>query len=156
MSELAHQWNPEKFREIQRIWLETVPLNREIEQNLNLDGKASKKNLVLKFMQSVVIVFWAALNVHFFQCCGSMKFWYGSGSADLYLWLFDLGQIPIRIADPPIFVSDIQDFNKTLFFSSSKDPNPYPYLWLMDPDADPGGPKTYESYGSRSATLGFY
>ncbi len=31
----------------------------------------------------------------------------------------------------------------------------YPYLWLMDPDADPGGPKTYGSYGSgfRYATL---
>ncbi len=31
----------------------------------------------------------------------------------------------------------------------------YPYLWLMDPDADPGGSKTYGSYGSgfRYATL---
>ncbi len=28
-----------------------------------------------------------------------------------------------------------------------------PYLWLMDPDLDPRGPKTYESDGSGSATL---
>jgi hypothetical protein len=26
--------------------------------------------------------------------------------------------------------------------------NPDPYLRLMDPDADPGGPKTYRSCGS--------
>ncbi len=32
-----------------------------------------------------------------------------------------------------------------------KDPEPDPYLWLTDADADPGGPKT--SYGSRSTTL---
>jgi hypothetical protein len=33
--------------------------------------------------------------------------------------------------------------------------DPDPYLWLMDPDSDPGGPKTHESYGpgSGSATL---
>ena len=27
------------------------------------------------------------------------------------------------------------------------------YLSLIDPDADPGGPKTYGSYGTGSATL---
>ncbi len=26
-----------------------------------------------------------------------------------------------------------------------KDPGPDPYLWLMDPERDPGGPKTCES-----------
>ncbi len=36
-------------------------------------------------------------------------------------------------------------------FAWEKDPDPY--LWLMDPDADPEGPKTYGSYGSASATL---
>jgi hypothetical protein len=30
-----------------------------------------------------------------------------------------------------------------------KDPEPDQYLWLMDPDADPGGPKAY-GYGSAS------
>ncbi len=29
-----------------------------------------------------------------------------------------------------------------------------PYLWLMDPGPDPGGPKTYGSYGSGSGALG--
>ncbi len=29
-----------------------------------------------------------------------------------------------------------------------EDPDPDPYWWLKDPDADPGGPKTYGSYGS--------
>ncbi len=38
--------------------------------------------------------------------------------------------------DPAIFVSDLQDVQ-----------------YLMDPDADPGGPKTYGSYGSGFATL---
>ncbi len=39
------------------------------------------------------------------------------------------------------------------------DPDPDPYLWLMDPDSDPGGQKTYWSdgswsgFGSGSATL---
>jgi hypothetical protein len=37
------------------------------------------------------------------QCCGSMKFWYGSGSADPYLLLMD--------PDPVIFASDLQDSN---------------------------------------------
>jgi hypothetical protein len=31
--------------------------------------------------------------------------------------------------------------------------DPDPYLWLTDPDPDPGGPKTYVSDGSGSATL---
>ncbi len=37
----------------------------------------------------------------------SMKFWYGSGSADLYLWLMD--------PDPAIFASDLQDVNNFFF-----------------------------------------
>ncbi len=35
------------------------------------------------------------------------------------------------------------------------DSDPDPYLWLMDPDADTGGPKTYGPYGSESTTLNF-
>jgi hypothetical protein len=33
------------------------------------------------------------------------------------------------------------------------DKDPDPYLGLTDPDPDPGGPKTYGSDGSGSATL---
>ncbi len=38
----------------------------------------------------------------------------------------------------------------TIFAWWWKDPDPDPYLWLTDPDADPGGPKTYGSYKSGS------
>jgi hypothetical protein len=43
------------------------------------------------------------------QCCGSMKFWYGSGSGSAvqYLGLMD--------PDPAIFASDLQDVNKIFF-----------------------------------------
>ncbi len=43
----------------------------------------------------------------------------------------------------------------TIFAYDDKDPDtePDPYLWLADPNADPGDPKTYLSYGSGSATL---
>jgi hypothetical protein len=33
-----------------------------------------------------------------------------------------------------------------------KDPDPDPYLWLVDPELDPGGPKTFGS-GYRSGRL---
>jgi hypothetical protein len=33
------------------------------------------------------------------------------------------------------------------------EPNPDPYLWLTDQDANPGGPKTSGFSGSGSATL---
>jgi hypothetical protein len=36
-----------------------------------------------------------------------------------------------------------------------KGKDPFPYSWLTDPDADPGGPKTYGSYGFGSGTLLF-
>jgi hypothetical protein len=39
------------------------------------------------------------------QCCGSVTFWYGSGSADQYLWLTDPDSDP----DSAIFVGDLQD-----------------------------------------------
>ncbi len=39
------------------------------------------------------------------QCCGSMKFWLGSGSADPFLWLM----VPDPDLDPAIFVSNLQD-----------------------------------------------
>jgi hypothetical protein len=47
--------------------------------------------------------------VTFKQCYGSMKFLYGSGSADPYIRLMD--------PDPElaIFVSDLEDINKKLF-----------------------------------------
>ncbi len=42
------------------------------------------------------------------QCCGSMTFWCGSGSADPCLWLMD--------PDPAIFVIHLQDVNKKQIF----------------------------------------
>ncbi len=101
-----------------------------------------------------------------------MTFWCGSGSGDPSLWLMD--------PDPVIFVIDLQDANRKLFFwsllfedtftsffkdKSKKSQNRrnqgfsyyfclmiegsgsgiIPYLWLMDPNPDPGGPKTYGS-----------
>ena len=42
------------------------------------------------------------------QCCGSMTFWCGSGSADPCRWLMD--------PDPAIFVIDLQDASKKLIF----------------------------------------
>ncbi len=54
-----------------------------------------------------------------FQCCGSMTFWYGSGSADPCLWQVD------PYPDSAIFVIDLQDANKKLFFSSF-----YAYFFL--------------------------
>ncbi len=45
----------------------------------------------------------------FLQCCGSVTFWYGSGSANPYLWLADSDP------DPAIFVSDLQDVFSTYF-----------------------------------------
>ncbi len=44
----------------------------------------------------------------------------------------------------------------TIFAWWYKDLDLDPYLWLMDPDPDPGGPKTYGSNGSWSATLLFW
>jgi hypothetical protein len=45
-------------------------------------------------------------------CCGSVTYWYGSGSGsvDLCLRLMDPDH------DPAIFVSDLQDTVKNLFF----------------------------------------
>jgi hypothetical protein len=44
------------------------------------------------------------------QCCRSVTFCYGSGSEDLCLRLMDLDP------DPAIFVIDLQDATKKLFF----------------------------------------
>jgi hypothetical protein len=37
----------------------------------------------------------SAVHIMYSQCCGSMKFWYGSGSADPYLWLMDPDPDPV-------------------------------------------------------------
>ncbi len=44
------------------------------------------------------------------ECCRSVTFWFGSGSADPCLWQMD------PAPDPAIFVIDLQDANKKLFF----------------------------------------
>ncbi len=56
------------------------------------------------------LVWFSLVLIHFLQCCGST--WYGSGSADPYLWLMD------PHPDPAIFVSNLQDVNKKLIFLS--------------------------------------
>ncbi len=49
----------------------------------------------------------------FHQCCGSIKFWYGSGSADPYLWLMDPASDPDADPDP-----GLETVNKKFFFST--------------------------------------
>ncbi len=63
--------------------------------------KSSK--LIVNFMVSVPFL------LRFKQCCGSVTFWYGSGSADPLLWLKD--------HDPAIFISDLPDGNKKSYFA---------------------------------------
>ncbi len=46
----------------------------------------------------------------FLQCCGSMTYWCGSGSADPCLWPMDPDP------DPAILVIDLPDANKKLIF----------------------------------------
>jgi hypothetical protein len=54
------------------------------------------------------------------QCCGSMPFWGGSGSADPFLLLMD--------PDPAIFVIDLQGASKKIISDPEQDPEPDPYL----------------------------
>ncbi len=113
------------------------------------------------------------------QCCGIVTFWQGSGSgsgsSDPHLRLTDSDTDPggpktygsgtlahlhhsskIKSHKKVTKTLEIKDF-LTIFAWWWKDPEPDPaqdsFLWLTDPDADPGGPKTYGSYGSGSATL---
>ncbi len=74
------------------------------------------------------------------QCCGSVTFSYGSGSSHPYdLWLTDPEHWYIYI------------IVQNLKIKSHKVKKHY--LSLTNLDADPGGPITYGSYGSGSATL---
>ncbi len=103
------------------------------------------------------------------QCCGSMTFWSGSGSgsADPCLWLMDPDPaffvIDLQDASKKLIFNTIffclllfkgkfTSFFKikcqkesqikvflTIFAWWYKDPDPDPYIWLVDPD--PGGPK---------------
>ncbi len=61
---------------------------------------------IIKFYCFIFII----LSQYFLQCSRSMKFWYGSRSADSYFWLMDPDP------DPAIFVSDLQDVNCLLLF----------------------------------------
>ncbi len=96
------------------------------------------------------------------QCGESVTFWYRSESSDPYICPthpdVDPGRpknlrIRMRIRNT---VKKSQRSHKTvevkvfltIFAWWWKDPEPVSYLWLMDPDADPGGPKTYGSFGS--------
>ncbi len=55
----------------------------------------------------------------------------------------------IRIPNPDQFCGSMKFWNGSGCGSGSA----HPYLWPMDPDADPGGQKTYGSYGCGSAAL---
>ncbi len=50
------------------------------------------------------------------QCCGSVRFCYGSGSADPYLSLTDPDSDPDRTPDPGIFVSKTFKMTTTVKF----------------------------------------
>ncbi len=92
------------------------------------------------------------------QFCGSMTFWYGSGSADLCLLPMDsdpdpgsgfcyFRHGPWRCQQKTNFFSKSKRSHKTvgiqgllaIFARWSKDPDPF--LWITYPD--PGGPKKY-------------
>ncbi len=54
-----------------------------------------------------------AVHLHcLLQCCGSATFWYGSGSADPYLWLTH----PDLALDSATFVSNFSRRQQKLFF----------------------------------------
>jgi hypothetical protein len=84
-----------------------------------------------------------------------MTFWCGSGSAD---------PCPDPDPNPAIFITDLQDANKNKFFEKNfpasyfltEGSGSIPLTTVMDPDPDPGGPKTCGSgtgFRSGSATL---
>ncbi len=81
------------------------------------------------------------------QCSGSVIFWYGSGSSDPYLCLTDPGG--------PKYGSYRSGTLRFLLLSLLDDGRirSRSRTWLTDPDANPGGPKTYGPYGSGSPTL---
>ncbi len=49
------------------------------------------------------------------QCCGSMKFWYGSGSGSAGPYGTSTLMDPDADPDPAIFVSDLQDVGEKIF-----------------------------------------
>ncbi len=55
---------------------------------------------------------WDQKHNTFSQCWGSVTFWCGSGSADLYLWPTDLAPDPDPTPDPTPFFSDFKDAKK--------------------------------------------
>ncbi len=101
--------------------------------------------------------------------CGSVTFRYESGSSNPYLWITDPGGpikylrtlriwIPMRIQNTGILTSFFKDkkskrSHKTVetkvfltifdwwWKDLKPDAEPDPYLWLTDPDADPGDQK---------------
>ncbi len=93
-----------------------------------------------------------------------MTFWGGSGSADPCLWLMDPDSDPgpgsgscyfrhshSRCQQKTIFL--FYFFCLLLFEGTFCIFFQFPDFWLMDPDPNPGGPKTCGSGGSGSATL---
>ncbi len=104
------------------------------------------------------------------QCCGSVTFWYGSGSANPYHWLPDLDpdtafssgadKMPTKKCFLLEFFAyfflnvHLKQFSQIVKEKSRNSKNHsflsfLAFWWMTDPD--PRGPKTY---GSGSTTLG--
>ncbi len=84
---------------------------------------------------------------------GSMPLTNGSGFGSCYFrhWNANKKLLKVHLHHFPKIKSQKKPQNGrnqgflTIFAWWSKDPEPDSYLWLMDPDPDPGGPKTYGS-----------
>ncbi len=138
------------------------------------------QQICLQYRYSIKIVFGylelrAVIIYSFFgQCSGSVTFRYRSGAPCFWLKDPDLAifVIDLQGANKKLFFSTFSylllfEFTFTSFFKDKKseegtkqlksrfffqepEPDPDPYLWISDPDLDPGGTRTY---GSGSATL---
>ncbi len=70
---------------------------------------------------------------------------------DILVWIRIRGSMPLTNGSGSCYFC--QWPSKMPIKNLYTNPDPDPYLWLMDPDSDPGGPKTCGSSGSGSAIL---
>jgi hypothetical protein len=83
------------------------------------------------------------------QCCGSMKFWYGSGSSDQYFFVTNWSWFRIRIRHQTEIIFCFKFFTY-LFLKvhfNVADPNPDPHVF-----GPPGSGSPSQRYGSRSGS----
>ncbi len=130
------------------------------EFRIRIDVSATSFSFFQMLIFSILLVIERRFYLSFYQCCGSMTFWPGSGSADPCLWRMD--------PDPVIFVIGLQGAYKKLILvfllisflgyiykkKSQNSPNEgFTYFfWVIEGSRsiplthpDPGGPKTYGS-----------